>query len=59
MVYVQSHSGKALMPTERYGKVRRLLRDGLATVVRHTPFTIRLNYETKEYVQDVTLGVVG
>lgn len=45
------------MPTERYGKVRRLLRNGLATVVKHTPFTIRLNYETKEYVQDITLGV--
>ncbi|MDO4801412.1 MAG: RNA-guided endonuclease IscB, partial [Prevotellaceae bacterium] len=52
-----SHSGKALMPTEHYGKVRILLRDRLAVVVRHTPFTIRLEYETKEYVQDVTLGV--
>lgn len=57
MVYVLSHTGAASMPTERYGKVRKLLRDGRAHVVRHTPFTIQLNYESKDFVQDITLGV--
>ena len=57
MVYVLSHTGEALMPTERHGKVRRLLRDGLAHVVRRTPFTIRLDYETTDLTQPVTLGV--
>lgn len=57
MVYVLSHTGAALMPTERHGKVRRLLRDGLAHVVTRTPFTIRLDYESTEFTQPVTLGV--
>ena len=45
------------MPTERHGKVRKLLDAGKAKVVRQTPFTIQLLYETTEYVQPVTLGV--
>lgn len=57
MVYVLSKEGKPLMPTERYGKVRRMLRDGLAKVVHKEPFTIQLLYETTEYTQEITLGV--
>ena len=57
MVYVLSNTGNALMPTERYGKIRRLLRDGMAVVVRREPFTIRLLYETDNITQPVTLGV--
>lgn len=45
------------MPTERHGKVRRLLRDGKAHVVRLIPFTIQLDYEGKSYTQKVCLGV--
>ena len=45
------------MPTERHGKVRRLLRDGLAHVVTRTPFTIRLDYESTVFTQPITLGV--
>ena len=45
------------MPTERYGWVRRALRDGRAVVVRRTPFTIRLTYETSRHVQPISLGV--
>lgn len=45
------------MPTKRHGKVRRLLRDGHAVVVRRTPFTIRLLCETTHFTQDVTLGI--
>ena len=57
MVYVISQSGKALMPTNRHGKVRHLLREGKARVVRREPFTIQLLYDSKEYTQSVTLGV--
>ena len=57
MVYVLSKDGKPLMPTERHGKVRRMLRDGQAKVVRREPFTIQLLYETTEYTQPITLGV--
>ena len=45
------------MPTVRHGKVRRLLRDGLALVVLRCPFTIRLKYREGGDVQDITLGV--
>lgn len=45
------------MPTTRYGKVRRMLRDGKAKVVRKEPFTIQLLYDTTTYTQPITLGV--
>lgn len=57
MVYIISKQGVALMPTERYGKVRRLLKNGLAHVVCRIPFTIQLDYETTNFTQPVTLGV--
>lgn len=57
MVYVLSCDGKPLMPTTRHGKVRRMLRDGKAKVVRSTPFTIQLLYESEDHVQPVKLGV--
>ena len=58
MVYVMDRYGQPLMPTERHGKVRRLLKSGEAKVVKRCPFTIMLLYETKEHnTQPVTLGV--
>lgn len=45
------------MPTERHGKVRRMLRDGLAHVVRLVPFTIQLDYTSGKQVQEVSLGI--
>ena len=45
------------MPTLRYGKVRRLLRDKKAVVVKMMPFTVRLTYNTTAYTQEVSLGV--
>jgi len=44
MVYVLSINGKPLMPTNRHGKVRRLLKQGLAKVVKVKPFTVQLLY---------------
>ena len=57
MVYVINKDGQPLMPTERHGKVRRLLRDKKAKVIRRCPFTIQLLYDTTSIVQEVTLGV--
>lgn len=57
MVYVLAQDGTPLMPTKRYGKVRHLLEDGRAKVVKRTPFTIQLLYPSAKYVQPVTLGV--
>ena len=45
------------MPTARYGKVRRLLRDKKAKVLKRCPFTIQLLYKVSNDTQDITLGV--
>lgn len=57
MVYVLNKEGNPLMPTERYGKVRRLLKSGQARVAKRTPFTIQLLYDTTEFTQPVSLGI--
>jgi N6-L-threonylcarbamoyladenine synthase len=57
MVYVLNKYGEPLMPTTRYGRVRRLLRKGHAVVVDYRPFTIQLTYATPNGVQEVILGV--
>lgn len=57
MVYVLNIDGKPLMPTERHGKVRRLLKEKKAKAIKRCPFTIQLLYETDDFVQDVSLGV--
>ena len=58
MVYVLDINGQPLMPTERYGKVRRMLKSGKAKVVKRCPFVIQLSYtaSTRE-IQYVSLGV--
>ena len=45
------------MPTERFGKVRRMLKNSLAHVVRRIPFTIQLDYDTTDFTQSITLGI--
>ena len=57
MVYVLNIDGQPLMPTDRHGKVRHLLKDGRAEVVKRCPFTIRLLYDSTHYTQDIVLGV--
>jgi len=56
-VYVLDINGQPLMPTKRFGKVRRLLNLKQAKVVRRCPFTIKLLYEPETtIVQEVVLG---
>ena len=57
MVYVINKQGTPLMPTERFGKVRRMLKNSLAHVVCRIPFTIQLDYDTNEITQPITLGI--
>ena len=57
MVYVLNVNGQPLMPTDRHGKVKHLLKEGKAKVVKRCPFTIQLTYETSNYRQPITLGV--
>lgn len=56
-VYVLSKDGQPLMPTKRFGKVRRMLNKGLAKVADRCPFTIQLLYETEtKETQPVEVG---
>ena len=57
LVYVLNKDGLPLMPTHKLGKVRHLLKEGRAMIVKRNPFTIKLNYECNNYVQNITLGV--
>jgi len=57
-VYVLSKDKKPLMPTKRFGKVRRLLKNKQAKVVKRCPFTIQLLYTPKtNIIQECTLGI--
>ena len=57
MVYVISQNGQPLMPTENHAKVRILLKNKKAKVIKRCPFTIELAYDSTNYTQDITLGV--
>lgn len=57
LVYVVSNNGQPLMPTSRYGKIRRLLKNRQAKVLKRCPFTVQLLYETKNVTQPISLGV--
>lgn len=56
MVYVLSQDGKPLMPCSN-PIARLLLKQGKAKVKKREPFTIKLTYETTNYIQNLTLGV--
>ena len=57
MVYVLNKEGQPLMPTNRHGKVKHLLKEGKAIIVKRCPFTIQLTYDVKNYTQDVKVKV--
>ena len=56
LVFVLNKHGKPLMPCSP-GKARRLLKQGKATMVKKTPFTIQLVYGSSGYKQSITLGI--
>jgi len=56
LVYVQNKNGNPLMPCKP-AKTRRLLRDSRAKVVNRCPFTIQLQWDCEENVQEVTVGI--
>ncbi len=56
LVYVVNKDGNPLMPCKE-AKARKLLRDGSAKVIKRTPFTIQLNWDCENNIQQVILGV--
>lgn len=57
MVYVINKDGQPLMPTENHAKVRVLLKNKKAKVVKKCPFTIQLAYNSTNYTQEISLGI--
>jgi len=57
MVYVISKNGQPLMPTENHAKVRILLKNKKAKVIKRCPFTIQLLYDSTNYTQEINLGI--
>ena len=55
-VYVINKNGKPLMPCKP-AKARKLLRNKKAKVVNLSPFTIKLEWNCEENVQEVTIGI--
>lgn len=54
-IYVLDKSGEPLMPMHHYGRAKRILKQGKATIVKIKPFTIRLTYEIENPVTDVCI----
>ena len=57
MVYVLSQHGQPLMPTVNHAKVRVLLNQRKAKVIKRCPFTIQLQYESTTHTQKINLGI--
>ena len=57
MIFVLSIDGDPLMPIQRPGRVRRMLKSGKARIAGYNPFTIQLTYTTTKHVQPVILGI--
>lgn len=57
MVYVLNQNGQPLMPTENHAKIRILIKNKKAKVIKKCPFTIQLLYSSTNYTQKVTLGI--
>jgi len=55
-VFVLNLEGQPIMPTKS-SRARKMLEKGRATVVKRSPFTIQLNFDCENKVQDVTLGI--
>lgn len=52
-IFVLNKDGEPMMPTTRPGRVRHLLKEGKAKIVKHRPFTIQLMYESTNYKQPI------
>ena len=52
---VISKDGQPLMPTKRYGKVRHMLKNGEAKIIKRDPFlVIQLLKDTKDFLQPIS-----
>ena len=52
-IFVLNKDGEPMMPTTRPGRVRHLVKEGKAKIVKHRPFTIQLTYESTNFRQPI------
>lgn len=45
------------MPTKRRGRVRHLLKEGKAVVIKTHPFTVKMKYDAGHYTQPMYEGI--
>ncbi len=57
MIYILDKTGTPLMPTQRHGKIRRMLKNGEAKVIKQIPFTVQILKDTTAFTQPITLGI--
>jgi hypothetical protein len=55
-VFVLSKGGVPLMPCS-FSKSKRMVKKGVARVIKRFPFTIQLNFECEDNVQSISLGI--
>lgn len=55
-VFVLNYEGKPLMPCS-YAKSKRMVKKGVAKVIKRFPFTIQLCFKCENKTQDLTLGI--
>lgn len=56
-VFVVDRKGNPLMPTKRRGRVRHLLKEGKAVVIKTHPFTVKMKYDVGHYTQPMYEGI--
>jgi len=57
-IYVISKDGQPLMPTERYGKVRHMIKNKQAKIIKRDPFfTIQLLKDSSDFTQPLKAGM--
>lgn len=56
-VFVVDRKGNPLMPTKRRGRVRHLLKEGKAVVIKTHPFTVKMKYDAGHYTQPMYEGI--
>lgn len=58
VVFVVNKEGEPLMPTNRFGKVRKMLKSGDARVFKRDPhFTIQILRNTDSHIQEIYMGM--
>ena len=57
LVFILNKDGESLMPSKRIKHAHKLVKEGFAEIISKTPFIIKLNYQTLNITQPLSLGI--